>query len=663
MAATSTRPGLFELFVEELRPYEGRLGASLRMTLCCVIVVVLAMSQHVPEAALSCYLIFFASRDNAASGILIALALIVAASVGILLGLLFLQIAADEPMLRLFFMAAFTFGGMYFSVATKAGPIAATVGFVFAFVMTLNDFVPIPELLSRGLSWMWVVVFFPMATLVLVNALIGPNPAKLARRYTARRLAAAAGVLRDEPRAREEAAELLAEGAGESGSYTRLGALFGFHSKTEAARLAAIAPEARSILADSFGARPDPALAQGFALLAKAIEERGALPMSWRAFADISVNRPLAASAEKLAGWWSGSLPLPAERNAEKAEPADTFTNPAYMQFALKTMLAVFITYAIYTVGGWFEIHTAMITCFYVALGTTGETLHKATLRIIGCLVGAAMGVGSIIFIMPHMTDIGHLLLLVAAGSFIAAWVANGSSLIQYMGWQMALAFFLCVLKGFGPAFDIDVATDRILGILIGNVVVTVVFLWLWPASVSTNIARNLSEAAKKLGEALRPFGTSLAAIAPRLGEAERLGRLSNFEANRLRMVSPILPHAAAIEAATQKALPEVARLRLLRQRQRYLFGAPRCVKAATLAQEAETAGFLNLAAAAIMTPEPQARTMLNLSLHRSTEALQRLERLAHKTPPRAPWRRDLAETARSYRQLIDGFSRTLEAL
>ena len=662
MAATSTRPGLFEIFVDELRPHEGRLGASLRMTLCCVIVVVLSMSQHVPEAALSCYLIFFASRDNAASGILIALALIIAASVGILLGLLFLQIAADEPMLRLFFMAAFTFGGMYFSVATKAGPIAATVGFVFAFVMTLNDFVPVPELLSRGLSWMWVVVFFPMATLVLVNALIGPNPAKLARRYTARRLAAAAGVLRDESGAREEATELLAEGAGESGAHTRLGALFGFHSKAEATRLAAIAPEARSILADSFGARPDPALAQSFALLAKAIEERGALPALWRPFADIPANQPLAASAERLAGWWSGRLPLPANES-EKAAPANTFTNPAYMQFALKTMLAVFITYAIYTVGGWFEIHTAMITCFYVALGTTGETLHKATLRIIGCLVGAAMGVGSIIFIMPHMTDIGHLLLLVAAGSFIAAWVANGSSLIQYMGWQMALAFFLCVLKGFGPAFDIDVATDRILGILIGNVVVTVVFLWLWPTSVSTSIARNLSEAAKRLGEALRPFGTSLAPIAPKLGEAERLGRLSNFEANRLRLVSPILPHAAAIEAATQQALPEVAHLRLLRQRQRYLYGAPRCVKAATLAQEAETAGFLNLAATAIMAPEPQARTMLNLSLHRSTEALHRLERLAHKTPPRAPWRRDVVETAGAYRKLVDGFARTLEAL
>src|SRR3546814_210571 len=101
MAATRNKSGLYGILADELRPYEGRLGASLRMALCCVLVVALAMSQHVPEAAVSCYLIFFASRDNAASGIAIALALIVGVSVGILLGLLFLQLASDEPMLRL----------------------------------------------------------------------------------------------------------------------------------------------------------------------------------------------------------------------------------------------------------------------------------------------------------------------------------------------------------------------------------------------------------------------------------------------------------------------------------------------------------------------------------------------------------------------------------
>jgi len=75
MPATRTNPGFFGIVLEELRPFDGRLGAALRTALCCILVVAFAMSQHVPEAAVSCYLIFFASRDNAASGILIAIAL------------------------------------------------------------------------------------------------------------------------------------------------------------------------------------------------------------------------------------------------------------------------------------------------------------------------------------------------------------------------------------------------------------------------------------------------------------------------------------------------------------------------------------------------------------------------------------------------------------
>ncbi|MFD1252453.1 Multidrug resistance protein MdtO [Devosia equisanguinis] len=663
MSRPNTRRGLFDIVAEDLRPREGRLGAALRMALCCVLVVAFSMSQQVPEAALSCYLIFFASRDNAASGILIGLGLIVAATVGIGLGLLFLQIASDEPMLRLALMAGFTFAGMYFSVATKAGPIAATVGFVFAFVMTLNDFVPIPELMSRALSWMWVVVFVPMAVLVLVNALIGPNSARLVRQAVARRLLASAALLRREEGAFERADALLRESVGALASPSRLGAAFGFQGKDEAARLNVLLPQAQELLALSLSAVADQRLATGIEQLAQRIEQRDTTRHHAPLVADTRAARPLAATADAMDRIWCGAMALPARPASAPKEPADTFTNPAYAQFALKTLLAVFITYGIYTAGGWFEIHTAMITCFYVALGTTGETLHKASLRIIGCLVGAAMGIASIVFLMPHMTDIGHLLLLVAAGSFVAAWVSNGSSLIQYAGWQMALAFFLCVLPGFGPSFDTHVATNRILGILIGNVVVTIVFLWLWPTSVSSSVGAHLANGIAGLARVLKRSAGGLAAAIAEFDAAGRLARLSAFEPSRLRASSPILPHAAAILDAGHRAMPDIARLQTLRAEPRYLFGAPRRVKAATLAQEASSSGFLAVASEAILKPEPEARTMLEQSLHISFQTLGRLEHMAETAPRRAPWRSDLVAAAHTHRKLLKGFATTLEAM
>ena len=95
------------------------------------------------------------------------------------------------------------------------------------------------------------------------------------------------------------------------------------------------------------------------------------------------------------------------------------------------------------------------------------------------------------------------------------------------------------VLQGYGPAFDVDVATNRILGILIGNVVVTIVFLWLWPVSVSAGTALHLGRAVEGLAAGLRRAGQNLAGIMPELDAARRLSRLSAFEASRLRIRSP----------------------------------------------------------------------------------------------------------------------------
>lgn len=652
MAVPTTRASLLEFLKQELKPYDGRLGRSLRMALACMIVVLVSMSQQVPEAALSCYLIFFAARNNAGSGILIAIALIVAASVGILIGLLFLQIAADEPMLRLGFLVLFTFGGMFFSQASRAGAIAATVGFVLAFVMTLYDIVPIPELLSRGLSWMWVVVFFPMATLILVNVLFGPNPAKLARRAIADRLRVAAQLLAGETAVREKAEELLAEGTEEIGTLTRMGGLFGYFSKQEGGRLVAMAPASQHLLTLAL-AQPGEGDAKTRAMLVHLADvvEAGE-PLGQAPHANVSGALP--EIAEHLAGLWSGAIvdDGPAEPKSSMLAP-DAFTNPVYTQFALKALLAVVITYMIYTAWDWFEVHTAMITCFYVALGSAGETLHKSALRIAGCLVGAAMGVGSIILFMPHMTDIGHLLLLGGVGSFIAAWVSNGSGRIQYMGWQMALAFFLCVLHGYGPTFDLAVASNRIIGILIGNVVVALIFLGIWPVSVSSGFAKALQRAVEPLGRALKREPVRLASVWPLLAEARRLGGLSMFEANRLRIKSPVLPHGRTIADAVESAAQTMARLEVTRSMPRYLFGAPRCVKAATLAYEATAAEFLDRAGSAIVTPRPQTRADLTASLARGDAALERLEIVAARQgTARSWWKRDLERTMTLYREL-----------
>src|SRR5262249_39435588 len=113
------------------------------------------------------------------------------------------------------------------------------------------------------------------------------------------------------------------------------------------------------------------------------------------------------------------------------------------LQYAAKVTLAAMTGYILYTALDWSGIHTAMITCFFVAQESVGATIHKFTLRFIGAVIGGAMGILSLILILPHLDSGGGLAVLVGAVTLFAAWFGSGSQRISYVGWQIAFAFYL----------------------------------------------------------------------------------------------------------------------------------------------------------------------------------------------------------------------------
>ena len=102
-------------------------------------------------------------------------------------------------------------------------------------------------------------------------------------------------------------------------------------------------------------------------------------------------------------------------------------------------------------------------------------------MRLSGALVGALMGFLAILLLIPGMESITSLVLLVAAGTAVAAWVVVGSPRISYAGVQIAFAFYVCVIQGFEPTWYFDTIRDRLVGILLGNTVITLVFHYVWP--------------------------------------------------------------------------------------------------------------------------------------------------------------------------------------
>lgn len=459
-----------------------RLQGALTITGQVMATVLVAMAIRMPEAALACYLLFFAARDNAGDSIFTALKLIVAASAGILLAVLLLNLLLDEPMLRLAALATFTFVGMFLSQASRLGPLAATAGFVFAFLLTLVDVVPVPELMAQAMRWMWVVVALPLGLMALWAALAGPRPAGLlGARIRARQ---AALVTPASPATRD----LLDEGLTPSDDWLKFARILG--------------------------------------------ETRGAQAYALAQADDDSYFR-LALAEAGLGLARIAALPPtnPAPPVKEPLLRPDAFSDPRHLRFAAKVLIAVLVTYGFYTAFDLFSIHTAMITCFYVALGTRAETHHRIMLRMTGAVLGAVAGIAVMGLLMPRMTDIGHLLLVVGAVTFIAAWIALGGNGVAYAGWQMALCFYLVVLDGFGPPTEISAATARVVGVLVGSGVIWVVFTALWPESARRDALTAIDELDARLEAGHVPVnGRDIAQLREPLARARRLADIAVLE-------------------------------------------------------------------------------------------------------------------------------------
>src|SRR6266850_1859922 len=177
----------------------------------------------------------------------------------------------------------------------------------------------------------------------------------------------------------------------------------------------------------------------------------------------------------------------------------DAFTNPAHVHFALKVTFAAMFCYIVYEAIDWSGIHTAFITCTFIALESTQATLYKGTLRIVGCVIGGALALFSIVFLMPHMETIASLVVLVACASAIAGWVGTGSERISYAGLQIAFAFFYSVFQGYAPDTDLDNVRNRVVGILFGLIVTGFVFRYIWPERTIDRLRAALRAALQQL--------------------------------------------------------------------------------------------------------------------------------------------------------------------
>jgi multidrug resistance protein MdtO len=503
-----------------LGPAPGRLEFATRLALICALTTLATEFYRTPDPALTVYVVFFLNRPDRATSLVTTLVLMILLTLIIGLVILVGMAVIDLPLWRTVAIAALSFALLFLTSASKLRPIGSIIALIVGYGLDELGLVPGGEIATRGLLYAWLFVAIPACISMVVNLLLAPPPRRMAERALAHRLTLCATILRaPDGRDREEFDELLREGAGEIPGWLRLADV----EKTArpddlaALRQATDSTIALELLVELALREPQAALPPPAGnAIATALDEMAqilrhgsypleiALPPFEGEDALPELGRLLLADLRQALANFSKAVP--GEPMAEPAAKSgggfllpDAFTNPEHVQFALKTTAAAMFCYVLYTQLDWASIHTCFITCFIVGLTTTAETVQKLTLRILGCLVGAAAGIAAIVYVVPHLVSVGALMALVFAGALASAWVAVGDPRIAYAGYQVAFAFFLCVLQGPSPAFDMVTARDRVIGILIGNLVCYLMLALVWPVSLARRIDPSVRELVRSL--------------------------------------------------------------------------------------------------------------------------------------------------------------------
>ena len=500
-------------------PAPGRVAFAARLTLICALTAIVAETYKTPEIALTVYVAFFMNKDDRMSSMAITIAFTIVITIVLSLLLLIASPVLSDPAYRVATMAFTSFSLLFLVSASKLKPIGGTVGLIVAYALDVLGSAPLGEAATRVLLYVWLIIAIPAGVSAVVNLILAPSPVKILQNGLALRLRTAAEALQGDEEEISEVTKLSAEGDAELQEKLKLSAME--HTSTLEDLDALIGStdcvvavlSAVQLMVSEPNALPPTAtreqMAQRLSELAE-IFEHNAYPARVEPVNMNEDGSALASSAIKLfnAGltrFGERRPPQPASKKKTSGFFApDAFTNPEHVDFAMKTTAAAMLCYLIYSVLNWPGIHTALITCFIVSQDTVAETVQKLTLRILGCLAGAALGLAVMLWIIPSVTTIGGLVVVVSAGVFLGAWIAVGSPGIAYAGFQLAFAFLLCILQGPGPSFDKVVARDRVIGILLGNAVSYLVATRLVPKSVAPRVDRAVQTVAQKLGDIVR---------------------------------------------------------------------------------------------------------------------------------------------------------------
>ena len=520
----------------ELAPTPGRGAATFRLTLACLVTTVPILTHRFQFALVALILMYLITQEDTAATLVGSILGVVGLTISLGLALLAWMVVLDIAWLRICVIAAFLFGGLFLKRVLSIGALGSALGLPGALMMILPDAMtvpdvssPSPEVLTEAVLWLWLSAAVGLGVNLGVQLLLSSgDPLTLLERELDTRLRVVAETIRrlagvaTPPSPPATSLDSLAT-AGMSRPLALLknASLTRSWARQRHEELAAIITLVDRLVTDAAtlqtlaassppdGATQASLLRVGDAceLVTKALaERRRPAPRDWTTLSTpaVSTKWPPLADMEGALDQIALAVRIqePAERR-EEARPGlllpDAFTNPEYVQFAVKGAAACLICYILFVGFDYPGIYTSVITCFVVSLTTIGSSNQKGLLRFAGAAVGGLMGLFALVYAFPNIDGIGGFWLIFAAGTAVAAWINFGTPRVSYGGYQSGLTFYKAVFQGFGPAVSATVLRDRLIGVALGLIVFGLLEHVLWPVRAADRMRERLADVFRSL--------------------------------------------------------------------------------------------------------------------------------------------------------------------
>ncbi len=572
-------------FWDDLQPTPGRLNSSLRIVLSTVLALVFIMALRMPQATLGLYFIFLIGRDSPSVSVRSGFFSLVALAASVASVLAVVSLSDNDPAVRLLSVSVVTFLAGMLMLSTTVTVLASTWGFIYCQLITFWETQASPDYIVKQMLYVVGTVAIGIGCAVAVEYVFGnKHPVEELQKQRLLRYEAlermfrlyAQGAPKEQIALAVTAVSRLAA-AGQNGMMHLYNTIVDraidpgplpIGTRVRIAMLAQLMDVAAAFGTQNPAVEDEEARRRcGHVAALSADLNRGRLPADELRFREPQAGTGLLDRVDQSL---HAILTMPLEPEEKDKElvalPSSkvpifipgAFWRKETVAFALKISLCATLCYIIVRAVGWPGISTAVLTVLIAGLSTSGAIKQKLVFRLVGSAIGGlVLGMGTTVFLFPHMDSITALALLVGSVAMLAAWWAAGRQ-FSYVGLQIAFSFYLVAFEGFSAPTELAPARDRLMGILLALVVMAFVFDLLWPVRTVTAMRAALASMLQSEAKFLR-----LTTVGIRLDELARQADTLRDQVGKtvasMRTLNDTVEYEFGVDIAAHKRSSETA--------------------------------------------------------------------------------------------------------